>query len=449
MTAVLERRLQIPVARVFVPAHQRARYIGEHGGRGSAKSHDRAGALVKRAIMQPGLRWMCIREVQKSLAQSAKRTIESKIQAFGVGGNFDVQKAEIRTPGGWDAETGKYMQPGVIVFQGMQNHTAESVKSYEDFDGGWVEEGQTLAATSLRMLRPTIRKKTELLNGTFRESELWFTWNPRNPDDPVDSLLRGNDPNAKGKWELPPRSIVIESNYYNNPWFPETALVDEMLFDKRRDRDTYEHVWLGGYERHSEARVFRNWRVEWFESPDAGVKLLAGADWGFSIDPTVMLVCFIVGRTLYIWREVWALGCEIDRTPALFDKIDPTWTAERARDPSWKSLARKVTITADSARPETISYMQRNGFPRLKPAIKGVGSVEDGIEFLKSYDIVIHPDCPHVAKEFGRYAYKIDKRTDKITSDLAEDENHFIDSARYAVEDLRRGGDSSSEPLRM
>lgn len=435
------RRLQIPVARVFLPAHRRARYIGLHGGRGSAKSHDRAGALVKRAIEQPGLRWMCIREVQKSLAQSAKRTIENKIQAYGVGGEFDVQKAEIRTPAGWDAETGKYMQPGVIVFQGMQNHTAESVKSYEDFDGGWVEEAQTLSATSLRMLRPTIRKRTQLLNDSLRDSELWFTWNPRSPEDPVDALLRGPEP--------PPGAIVVRSNYYDNPWFSETALVEEMLYDKRRDHDTYEHVWLGEYERHSEARVFKNWKVEWFDPPPASAQLLAGADWGLINDPTVLIVCFVVGRTIYVWREVWALGCGIDRRAALFDRIDPKWTPQLAVNPNWKSMARGLNIVADSAEPQTIDYMQRHGFPRMKAAVKGPGSVYEGVAFLQSYDIVVHPDCEYVTRELQRYAYKIDKHTLQVTTELADDENHTIDSLRYALEGVRHAVYSSSEELRL
>jgi phage terminase large subunit len=409
------------VARVFVPLLTPARYKGAHGGRGSAKSHFFAGELVKRCVRVPGTHWVCIREVQKSLAQSAKRLLELKAREYEVGGMFDPRKTEIVTPGG-----------GLIIFQGMQNHTADSIKSLEGYDGGWVEEAQTLSATSLRLLRPTLRKP---------ESELWFSWNPKSPEDPVDDLLRGV--------EKPPRSIVVEANYMDNPWFGETTLVEEMEFDKRRDKDTYEHVWLGAYERNSEARVFKNWRVEWFEAPTHDVILYAGADWGFSVDPTVMVLCFIVGRTLYIWREVWALGCEIDRTPALFDTIDPLWTVEKSRDPRWRSLARRVAIVADSARPETISYMQRNGFPRMTAAVKGAGSVEEGIEFLKSYDIVIHPDCKHVAKEFQRYSYKIDPKTDKVTSALADRDNHIIDSVRYALESVRHATTTDVAELRI
>lgn len=412
------RKLDIPTPRAFVPLLQPARYKGAFGGRGSGKSHFFAEALVEKCIAQPGTHAVCIREVQKSLAQSAKRTIELKIQKLGVGKKFDVQKAEIKTPGG-----------GLIIFQGMQNHTADSIKSLEGYDVAWVEEAQTLSQTSLRLLRPTLRKAG---------SELWFSWNPRNVDDPVDALLRGNDPGAKGTWSLPPRTALAEANWQDNPWFHETQLVEEKDYDLRRDKDTYDHVWGGGYERHSEARVFKNWRVEWFEPPAANVQLYAGADWGFSKDPTVLVVGFIIGRTFYIWREVWHLGLEIDRIPAAFDKIDPDWTPQLATNPNWKSLARKINVMADSARPDTISYVQRHGFPRLQPAVKGVGSIEDGVEFLKSYDIVVHPECKHVEQELKRYAYKIDKQTDKITSELADKDNHTIDSLRYAVEGVRR-----------
>lgn len=425
------RVLDIPTAPVFEPLLALdLRYLAAHGGRGSAKSRFFAGRLVEECVAVPGTHAVCIREVQKSLAQSAKRNIEISARALEVGGLFDPRKTEIVTPGG-----------GLIIFQGMQNHTAESIKSLEGYRIAWVEEGQTLSASSLRMLRPTLRRP---------DSQLWFSWNPRFPNDPVDDFFRGNNPERKEGWEKPPRAAIVQSNWMDNPWFHETTLVEEKDFDYRRDRETYDHVWLGGYERNSEARVFKNWRVDWFDIAEFGnVRLLGGADWGFSIDPTVLVLCFIVGRMLYIWREVWQIGCEIDRTPALFDMIDPEWTQGRARDPSYKSLARKVPIVADSARPETISYMQRNGFPRIQAAIKGPGSVEDGITFLKSYDIVIHPDCTHVAAEFARYSYKIDKKTDTVTSDLADDHNHTIDSVRYALESVRRGGMATVRELQM
>lgn len=384
--------LQIETARVFLPLLDSARYKGAHGGRGSGKSHFFAEMLVEDHIRHPGLRSVGIREIQRSLEQSAKRLIEDKIESLGVGSMFEVHKDRILCPGG-----------GLIIFQGMQNHTADSIKSLEGYDRAWVEEAQSLSQRSLDLLRPTIRKDG---------SEIWFSWNPRNESDPVDKFLRENPP---------PNAVVVEANWDGNPWFPD-VLREEMEWDLSRDPDKYAHVWMGSYIRNSEARVFKNWKVEEFDAPESP-RFYFGADWGFSVDPTVLIRCFIEGRTLYVDQEAYAVGREIDRTPELFRAVPES---------------DKWPITADSARPETIDYMKRHGFPRIKPAKKGKDSVHDGVEFLKSYDIVVHPRCKHTIDELTLYSYKVDKLTDEVLPVLEDSKNHVIDALRYAVEETRR-----------
>lgn len=209
--------LSIDTAAVFEPLLHPARYLGAHGGRGSGKSRFFASLLVDSAICRPGLRAVCIREVQKSLQQSAKRLIEDTIEQYGVGSKFSVLADRIITPG-----------DGLIIFQGMQDHTSESIKSLEGFDIAWVEEAQSLSARSLELLRPTIRKDG---------SELWFSWNPRRKTDPVDVMLRGEQPTG---------AVVVEANYSDNPWFPD-VLEQERLDCKRLNPDQYEHIWNGGY----------------------------------------------------------------------------------------------------------------------------------------------------------------------------------------------------------
>lgn len=385
--------LNLPTPRVFLPLLKPARYKGAHGGRGSGKSHYFAEALIERCLLNPGTRWACIREVQKSLEQSVKRLLDDKIEQLGVGHLFNSKQYEIETPGG-----------GILIFQGLQNHTADSIKSLEGFDGAWVEEAQSLSQRSLDLLRPTIRKEG---------SEIWFSWNPSEKTDPVDAFLRSDDP--------PPDSIVVEVNYQDNPWFPE-VLRAEMEYDRRRDIDKYQHVWLGGYQRNSEARVFRNWKVEEFDV-DPNAILRQGADWGFAIDPTVLVQSYIVGRTLYIPYEAYRVGCEIVDTPALFMTVPDS---------------EKWPIIADSARPETISHMQKNGFPKIMPAIKGPKSLEEGVEFLKSFDIVVHPRCKHTIDELSLYSYKTDPLTGQVLPVLDDKDNHVIDALRYACEGARR-----------
>lgn len=392
--------LTIETPRVFKPLLHPARYKGAHGGRGSGKSHFFAELLIEHCLINPGTSAVCVREIQKSLNQSVKKLLENKIQALGVGHLFEVQESLIKTPGG-----------GLIIFNGLQNHTADSIKSLEGYDIAWVEEAQSLSQRSLDLLRPTIRKSG---------SELWFSWNPSSSKDPVDVLLRGETP--------PPDAVVVQANYRDNPWLPQ-VLRDEMEYDRRRDPDKFAHVWLGGYQRNSEARVFRNWKVDEFEIPkDAALK--QGADWGFSVDPTVLVQAYIVGRKLYVPYEAYRVGCEIVDTPDLFMTVPES---------------EKWPITADSARPETISHMQSHGFPKIMPAIKGAKSLEEGVEFLKSFDIVVHPRCTHVIDELTLYSYKTDPLTGEVMPVLEDKHNHTIDALRYACEAARRTMKSEKE----
>ena len=386
--------LDMPTPEWALPLLHPARYKAAHGGRGSGKSHEFAQMVIEAHIMDANTSTVCVREFQKSLKQSVKRLLELKIEELGVGSYFEVQDKLIKNRHG----------AGLIIFEGMQNHTADSIKSLEGFDRAWVEEAQSLSQRSLDMLRPTIRKPG---------SELWFTWNPREASDPIDALLRGATP--------PPDSMVVEVNYMDNPWFP-SVLHDEMEYDKRRDPDKYAHVWLGEYLRNSESRVFKNWRIEEFDSPaDATHRL--GADWGFASDPTTLVRCHITGRTLYIDYEAYQVGCEIMDTPDLFMTVPE---------------AEKWPMVADSARPETISHMRKHGFPKIMAAVKGPKSVEEGIEWLKSYDIVVHPRCVHTIDELTLYSYKIDTMTGRVLPILEDKKNHMIDALRYACEGVRR-----------
>ena len=390
----MSKTLQIKTPKWALPLLEPARYKGAWGGRGSGKSHLFAEMMIEAHIMDQKRRSVCVREIQKSLNQSVKRLLEMKIQDMNAGAYFEVQDAVIKSK----------KADGMIIFQGMQNHTADSIKSLEGYDCAWVEEAQSLSQTSLDLLRPTIRKPG---------SELHFTWNPRQSNDPVDFLLRGPTP--------PKDATVIKVNYTDNPWFPN-VLRDEMEYDKRRDPDKYQHVWMGEYLRNSQSRVFRNWKIEDFEAPADAIHRL-GADWGFSVDPTVLVRCHIIGRTLYIDYEAYMIGCEIVNTPELFLQVPE---------------AEKWPIVADSARPETISHMRKNGFPKIMGAVKGPRSLEEGIEFLKNYDIVVHPRCLHTIDELTLYSYKTDPLTGKILPVLEDKKNHVIDALRYACEGVRR-----------
>ncbi len=175
-----------------------------------------------------GLRSVCIREVQKDLKESAKLLIEDKLTQFRLGeaDGFKVFKDVIQTP-----------KDGVIIFKGMQDYTAESIKSLENFKRAWVEEAQTLTARSLTMLRPTIRAD---------DSEIWASWNPRRKSDAIDNFLRANRPD---------NAVVVQANWKHNPWFPK-VLKDERAIDLDKYPERCDHIWEGGYATAFEGAYF-------------------------------------------------------------------------------------------------------------------------------------------------------------------------------------------------
>lgn len=227
--------LSIDTAAVFEPLLAPARYKGAWGGRGSGKSHFFAGLLLEDALAEPGnsggegLRAVCIREVQKDLAQSSKALVEAKLREFGLTEalGFKVYRDQIALPG-----------DGLMIFKGMNDFTAESIKSLEGFKRAWWEEAQTATQYSLNLLRPTLRAAG---------SELWFSWNARRKTDPVDVMLRGA--------ETPTGAVVVRANWKDNPWFT-AELEQERLDCLRMQPDQYDHIWEGGYITLAEGAYF-------------------------------------------------------------------------------------------------------------------------------------------------------------------------------------------------
>lgn len=219
--------LEIKTPRWALPLLGPARYKGAKGGRGSGKSHFFADLAVEEMVADPDMQFVCIREVQKSLKFSAKKLVEDKIDALGVGHLFNITLTEIRRLNG----------RGIMIFQGMQDHTADSIKSLEGFHRAWVEEAQNLSPRSLELLRPTIRAEG---------SEIWFSWNPDSPDDPVDAFMASK----------PPGSVLVHVNYSDNPFLPDT-LRDEMAVDKSRlPESQFRHIWEGAYRQITDGAVY-------------------------------------------------------------------------------------------------------------------------------------------------------------------------------------------------
>jgi phage terminase large subunit len=365
-----------------------------YGGRGGGKSFTVASLLLIFGIQRP-LRVLCAREYQVSIRDSVHRLLADRIEAMGLSQYYDVTQTSITGTNGTE-----------FVFKGL-HHNAQEIKSFEGADIAWIEEAQAVSAESWDVLIPTIRKAN---------SEIWLTFNPLSPDDAT--------------WQRfvlhpPPGAWVQKVLYSDNPWFP-SVLEEERRHLQEIDPELYQHIWLGEPRTISDAQVFKGrYLVQSFETP-VDARFYHGVDWGFANDPTVLVRCFISGGVLYIDRESYGVGVELDETPALFDSIE---------------TAKKWIIKADSARPETISFMRRRGY-KVEAAKKWAGSIEDGLAVLKSFDkIIIHPRCVHTAEEFFKYSYKTDRNNGDVLPIIIDAYNHCIDALRYALDGyIHRGG---------
>lgn len=384
-------QLEIKTPRWCLPLLGPCRYKGAKGGRSSGKSHFFAENMVEEHIINPNQQSVCIREIQKSLKFSAKKLLEDKIYSLGVSHLFEITQTEIRNRNG----------RGIIIFQGMQDHTADSIKSLEGFDRAWVEEAQSLSDRSMELLLPTIRKE---------RSEIWFSWNPDSEDDPVDEFFSYSDAEED--------MVLVHVNYTENPFCPQ-EMIKLAEQHRRRKPETFDHVWLGDYSTIDDKYILKHKFIEQeFEVDGSFGRPLNGLDFGFSNDPTAAVRCYIKDETLYIRNDCSKTHLELDDTASFIKE-------------HLKGVENEI-IRADCARPESISYLKRHGLPKITGPAKL--KIEDGIEYIKSLkQVVIHPDCKHTIVEFKKYQYKVDKKTGEPLPIILDKYNHCIDALRYAL----------------
>jgi len=376
------------------------RHRAIYGGRGSAKSATAAKMSAIMGAIEP-LRILCTRDLQVSIKESFHAEVKAAIASIPwLNLFYDVGENYIRGRNGTE-----------YLFKGLR-HNLSSIKSTHGIDLCIVEEAEDVADSSIIELEPTIRKA---------KSEIWWLWNPKIDGSPIDMMFRKNDP--------PPRSMVIEMNHRDNPWFRLTPLEEQRKHHQHtRDPAQYEHIWEGAYLKNSDAQIFNGkWEERDFEPGADWDGPYHGLDFGFSQDPTAAIRCWVYNGDLYISHEAGKIGLD----------LDPTADYLEERIPGIK----KTVVRADNARPESISHIkkQKGGIPGIIACIKGTGSVEDGIEHIRNYGrVYIHSRCVETIKEFKMYSYKVDRLNGDILTDIVDAYNHYIDALRYALEPLIR-----------
>jgi phage terminase large subunit len=371
------------------------RYIVYHGGRGSAKSTHAAMACLIRGERKPE-KILCARQFQNSIKDSVLSLLDEQVDTLDLRKFYDVQRDAIYGKNGTE-----------FIFRGLHNNHA-SIKSINGVTLCWVEEGQSVSEKSWETLIPTIR---------VPGSQFLVTYNIDLETDPTYQRFNISPP---------PNAYVRKVNYDENPFFPD-VLREEMEWCRSTDIDAYMHIWEGEPRMHSDAQVFNGkWTIDRFEPP-AGAEFMHGMDFGFSVDPTTAIRCYIHDGNLFLYQESYHHRLDIDRTAEVVMRDIPG--------------IEKYVIRGDSARPETISYLCRHGIPNITGVEKWTGSVEDGISVLRSFKkIVIHESCRHAIQEAKLYSYKIHKQTGDILPEVDDKNNHIWDAVRYACDPIIQQG---------
>ncbi|MDY0577111.1 PBSX family phage terminase large subunit [Pasteurella multocida] len=408
-------KTQIAIPPKLIPVFSgNYRYRGSYGGRGSAKTRTFAKMTAviayKRAMAGDSGVILCGREFMNSLDDSSLEEIKQAIRTEPfLDDFFEIGEKYIRTKCGRVS----------YIFSGLR-HNLDSIKSKARILLAWVDEAESVSETAWRKLIPTVRE---------HDSEIWLTWNPEKRDSATDKRFR----------QFPPdNSVIVEMNYVDNPWFPD-VLEQERLNDKKRlDDATYRWIWEGAYLEASEAQIFKDKYEELEFSPNRDFNgPYHGLDFGFAKDPTAAVKCWVFNNDLYIEYEAGKVGLELDETTEFIK--------ERVPD------IERYILRADSARPESISYLSRNGLPKIEGVKKWHCSVEDGIEHIKSYrKVYIHPRCKETLREFRLYSYKTDRLTGDVLPTVRDEHNHYIDAIRYALNPLMQPvGISVQSPLKI
>lgn len=408
-------KVQIELPPKLIPIFSTAnvRYRSSWGGRGSGKTRTFALMTAIKGYMyaEAGVSGLILgaREHLNSLSDSSMEEIKQAIRAVPfLNAYYEMGENYIRTKN-------RRVSYG---FAGLR-HNLDSIKSKARILLCWVDEAETVSEMAWRKLLPTVRED---------DSEVWVTWNPERRDSATSQRFRHEQIFDDLTGEL--IGVGCEMNYSDNPWFPDVLEIERRQDQKNLDDATYRWIWEGDYLELSEAQIFRNkYKVEAFDDElwKTADRLFFGADFGFANDPNTLIRSFILENTLYIEYEAFGVGVDLDEMAQFYESVPG---------------ARDWPIKGDCSRPETISYLRRQGF-NIEAAEKWPGSVEDGIAHIKGFEtVIIHPRCKKTLEEFRNYSYKKDRLTDEVLPIIVDKWNHGIDALRYSLDGyiMARGG---------
>lgn len=389
----------------------RGRYRVVKGSRASKKSKTTALNLITRMMQYPQANTLVVRKVFRTLKDSCFTELKWAIHRLGVDAWWGIRESPLEMT---------YLPTGQkIYFRGLDDPLKVTSITVENgyLCWCWIEEAyEIMDERAFDMLDESIRGGIPKETGLFKQITL--TFNPWNEKHWLKARFFDAPPD--------PDILALTTNYLCNEWLDQADL---KVFETMRENNPrrYQVAGLGGWGI-VEGLVFENWKEEAFETaaiakrPD--VVSAFGLDFGYTNDPTA-LFCGLVSReekTIWVFDELYEKALT---NRAICDQVTAMGYA-------------KERIRADCAEPKSIDELRELGLYRITPARKGLDSINNGIQYIQDYRIVIHPRCVNFLTEISNYTWAEDKFGGKLNRPI-DAFNHLMDAMRYALEDVLVG----------
>lgn len=387
----------------------KGRYRIVKGSRASKKSKTTALNFIVRLMQYPQANLLVVRKTERTLKTSCYTELKWAINRLGVG---DYWKCTINPLEMEYIPTGQK-----IYFRGLDDPLKVTSITVETgvLCFLWIEEAYEInSEADFDMLDESIRGKAP--PGLFKQ--VTATLNPWSEHHWIKKRFFDAPPS--------PDILAITTNYMCNEWLDESdlRLFEEM---KKNRPKRYRVAGLGDWGV-TEGVIYENWRESRFDVQEIarreGIKPVFGLDFGYSVDPTAFFCGMLdeQNKKIYVFDELYEKGLSNEE---IYSRITEMGYG-------------KEKIIADSAEPKSIDRLRELGLYRIKGARKGRDSINNGIDFLQGFEIIVHPRCVNFITEIGNYQWDSDK-FGKLINRPVDAGNHLMDAMRYATEDVSKG----------
>lgn len=373
------------------------RYEVFYGGAGSGKSFFVGQKVVFKALASRR-KILVLRKVGKTVKNSVFQLLLETLDQFKLRDRCKINKTDfsIELPNG-----------SIFLCSGLDD--PEKIKSITGLTDAWLEEA------------------TEFTQDDFNQIDLRI----RDPFAPNQQLFLSFNPVSKANWcylqffkpnpeleEFRSRVLVVHTNYKDNTRLPQ-SYVDALLLMASTNPVYYKIYALGEFGS-LDKLIYNNWQSFDFNPSLIRGQPLCGLDFGYTNDPTAFTASTLVPaeNRIYVFKEWGGTGYLNDQIAAEIKKM---------------GFAKSVII-ADAAEQKSIDEIKQQGIYRIKPCVKGQGSVLQGIQKLQQYELIVHPDCIEVINELQNYAWEKDRATNEYINKPQDKYNHYLDSLRYSLQ---------------